>query len=59
MSVIKIEKMEDSYVAVSDGTKMFAYGDSPDEVMDKLQRMFELLCEHQKSRMNKEIMNGS
>ena len=50
MSVVKIEKMEDGYVAVSDGTRMFAYGDSPEEAIDKLSRMFDLLCQFRKER---------
>lgn len=51
MSVVKVDKVEDYYVAVSNGTKMFAYGDSPEEAMDKLQKMFELLCEYQKGKI--------
>ena len=50
MSVVKIEKMEDGYVAVSDGTRMFAYGDSPEEAIDKLSRMFDILCKFHRDR---------
>jgi len=50
MSVVKVEKMEDGYVAVSDGTRMFAYGDSPEEAIDKLSIMFDILCKFHRDR---------
>ena len=47
---VKVDKVEDYYVAVSDGTRMFAYGDSPEEAIDKLSKMFDLLCKFRKER---------